>query len=161
MKAQQQGMVLLISLLLLLMLTVIAITAASQSNLQVRISSNSQQQNIAFQKAESGLAKWASNYFCKEKSACPERPLIFMTPAEFDALAPTGDMASEHYEAKYVPTGANEPGMELVPGFSISSGTQALPVIFSVSSQGCVDDDSPICTRHRAGMLEYIPPDKL
>lgn len=63
MNTRQQGMVLLVSLVLLLMLTIIAITAASQSNLQLRISSNSQQQNVAFQAAESGLQRWANDYF--------------------------------------------------------------------------------------------------
>lgn len=61
--SKQKGIVLLVSLVLLLMLTVIAITAATQSNLQLRISSNSQQQNIAFQAAESGLQNWISQYF--------------------------------------------------------------------------------------------------
>lgn len=65
MKTHQQGMVLLVSLILLLMLTIIAITAASQSNLQLRISSNSQQQNVAFQAAESGLQRWANEYFSR------------------------------------------------------------------------------------------------
>ncbi len=65
MKSSQQGTVLLVSLLLLLMLTIIAITAASQSNLQLRIASNSQQQNIAFQAAESGLQRWANEYFSR------------------------------------------------------------------------------------------------
>ncbi|MDM8347609.1 PilX N-terminal domain-containing pilus assembly protein [Pseudomonas sp. sp1636] len=61
--AKQQGIVLLVSLVLLLMLTIIAITAASQSNLQLRISSNSEQQNAAFQAAESGLQRWTTQYF--------------------------------------------------------------------------------------------------
>lgn len=52
---RQQGAVLVVSLLLLLLLTVIAITAANVSTLQLRMASNSQQQNIAFQAAESGL----------------------------------------------------------------------------------------------------------
>lgn len=52
---KQQGMVLMISLVLLLLLTIIAVTATSVSTLQLRMASNSQQQNIAFQAAESGL----------------------------------------------------------------------------------------------------------
>ncbi|MGE6528923.1 PilX N-terminal domain-containing pilus assembly protein [Pseudomonas sp. NPDC077382] len=65
MKTSQQGAVLLVSLSLLLLLTIIAITAASQANLQLRIASNSQQQNTAFQAAESGLQRWASEYFSR------------------------------------------------------------------------------------------------
>ena len=64
-RSQQAGMVLLISLVLLLLLTVIAITAATQSSLQTRMAANSQQQNIAFQAAESGLSAWIKAYESK------------------------------------------------------------------------------------------------
>ncbi len=66
---KQRGVVLLVSLLLLLMLTLIAITAANQSSLQLRISSNSQQQNAAFQAAESGLQQWTNAYFEPTRNA--------------------------------------------------------------------------------------------
>jgi type IV pilus assembly protein PilX len=56
---RQNGMVLLVSLMLLLMLTLIAIAASSQSTLQVRIASNSEMRNGAFQAAEAGIAQWA------------------------------------------------------------------------------------------------------
>lgn len=56
--AQQRGMVLLVSLILLLILTILAITAASTSSLQQRMANNAQEQNTAFQAAESGLATW-------------------------------------------------------------------------------------------------------
>ena len=59
---KQKGMVLLVSLILLLMLTLIAITASNQSTLQLRISSNSEQRNMAFQAAEAGIAKWTGTY---------------------------------------------------------------------------------------------------
>lgn len=55
---RQRGMVLLVSLVLLLILTILAITAASTSSLQQRMASNAQEQNTAFQAAESGLATW-------------------------------------------------------------------------------------------------------
>lgn len=58
----QQGMVLLVSLILLLMLTLVAITASTQSSLQLRISSNNEQNNSAFQAAEAGLAIWTRAY---------------------------------------------------------------------------------------------------
>ncbi len=66
---KQQGVVLLVSLMLLLLLTLIAITAANQSSLQLRISSNSQQQNAAFQAAESGLQRWTNAYFAAASNA--------------------------------------------------------------------------------------------
>lgn len=59
---QQQGMVLLVSLILLLLLTILAITAASTSSLQQRMASNAQEQNTAFQAAESGLANWVARF---------------------------------------------------------------------------------------------------
>lgn len=55
---QQQGVVLVVSLLLLLLLTILAITAARTSSLQQRMAGNAQEQNVAFQAAESGLARW-------------------------------------------------------------------------------------------------------
>lgn len=55
---EQQGAVLLVSLVLLLMLTIMAITVASNSSLQQRMSANAQDQNIAFQAAESAMARW-------------------------------------------------------------------------------------------------------
>jgi len=58
----QRGMVLLVSLILLLMLTLIAITASTQSTLQLRIASNSEQNALAFQAAEAGLARWTGAY---------------------------------------------------------------------------------------------------
>lgn len=73
---KQQGIVLLVSLVLLLMLTIIAITAASQSNLQLRIASNSEQRNAAFQAAESGLQHWTNAYFSGTDNA------IFPSPIE-------------------------------------------------------------------------------
>lgn len=48
----------MVSLILLLLLTVIAITAASTSSLQSRMSANAQDMNLAFQAAESGLKRW-------------------------------------------------------------------------------------------------------
>ncbi|WPC04408.1 pilus assembly PilX N-terminal domain-containing protein [Pseudomonas benzenivorans] len=70
---KQSGMVLVVSLLLLLMLTLIAISAANQSSLQLRIASNSEQQNAAFQAAESGLQQWTAEYFgAADNSAFPD-----------------------------------------------------------------------------------------
>ena len=74
--AKQNGIVLLVSLVLLLMLTIIAITAASQSNLQLRISSNSEQKNTAFQAAESGLQHWTKKYFSAANSSSFPQPEV-------------------------------------------------------------------------------------
>jgi len=53
---KQCGATLLVSLVLLLMLTILAISFARTGALQQRMASNSQQKNLAFQMAESGIA---------------------------------------------------------------------------------------------------------
>jgi len=55
-KKNQRGATLLVALVLLLMLTVLALSSARTATLQQRMSSNLQQQNLAFQTAESGIA---------------------------------------------------------------------------------------------------------
>lgn len=52
----QRGAVLIVSLVILLLLTVLAISASTTSSLQERMAFNAQENNIAFQTAESGLA---------------------------------------------------------------------------------------------------------
>ncbi|SEK68160.1 type IV pilus assembly protein PilX [Atopomonas hussainii] len=52
---KQGGIALLVSLVLLLTLTIIAVTASNTASLQERMALNSQQNNTAFQAAESGL----------------------------------------------------------------------------------------------------------
>jgi len=69
---RQQGMVLLVSLMLLLMLTLIAIAASSQSTLQVRIASNSEMRNLAFQAAEAGITLARQEIAHKKKGALLE-----------------------------------------------------------------------------------------
>jgi len=55
-KHNQRGATLLVALVLLLLLTLLALTSARTATLQQRMSSNLQQQNLAFQAAESGIA---------------------------------------------------------------------------------------------------------
>lgn len=52
----QNGVALVVSLIILLLLTVLAISASTTSSLQERMAFNAQENNIAFQTAESGLA---------------------------------------------------------------------------------------------------------
>jgi len=52
---KQRGATLLISLILLLVLTILALVAGRSATLQQRMASNLQQQNLAFQSAESGI----------------------------------------------------------------------------------------------------------
>jgi type IV pilus assembly protein PilX len=53
-------MVLAVSLILLLLLTILAITASTSSSLQERMAGNAQENNVAFQAAESALANLSS-----------------------------------------------------------------------------------------------------
>lgn len=85
----QQGMVLLVSLILLLMLTLVAITASTQSSLQLRISSNNEQNNSAFQAAEAGLASWTSAYLSFEP-APPTQGVVGGSQAYTVTKAQTG-----------------------------------------------------------------------
>lgn len=78
--AKQKGAVLLVSMVLLLMLTIMAITVASNSSLQQRMSANAQDQNVAFQAAETGWARWVMWW---EGSA--------NAPTEADITAPSGN----------------------------------------------------------------------
>ena len=52
---KQSGIALLVSLILLLLLTIVAVTASNTASLQERAALNAQQQNSAFQTAESAL----------------------------------------------------------------------------------------------------------
>jgi type IV pilus assembly protein PilX len=52
---QQSGVVLVISLIMLLLLTLIAISGSQTTGLQEKMASNSRDQNLAFQAAESAL----------------------------------------------------------------------------------------------------------
>ncbi|WP_137821057.1 PilX N-terminal domain-containing pilus assembly protein [Pseudomonas sp. D(2018)] len=52
----QRGVALVVSLVLLLLLTLLAIAASNTSSLQERMALNSQENNVAFQTAESGIA---------------------------------------------------------------------------------------------------------
>lgn len=74
-QTKQNGMVLLVSLVLLLILTIVAISAVTLSTSQERMAANSQQQNVAFQAAESGLQYWIDLYQSSSVSASTTRTL--------------------------------------------------------------------------------------
>jgi len=57
---RQTGMVLIMALLMLMVLTLIGVSSMSSSSLEMKIASNMQQRNIAFQAAQSRLAFAAS-----------------------------------------------------------------------------------------------------
>ncbi|NMY53099.1 PilX N-terminal domain-containing pilus assembly protein [Pseudomonas sp. WS 5011] len=84
---RQKGIALLVSLVLLLLLTIIAITAASLSTLQLRMASNSQQQNIAFQAAESGLQAWIEELTESNNAIIDETRTLGLANADSGTIA--------------------------------------------------------------------------
>ena len=57
---RQTGMVLIMALLMLMVLTIIGVSSMSSSTLEMKVASNMQQRNIAFQAAQARLAFAAS-----------------------------------------------------------------------------------------------------
>ncbi|MCY1301865.1 hypothetical protein D9M69_535320 [compost metagenome] len=151
-RSQQKGMVLLVSLVLLLLLTVIAIVSASQASLQSRMASNSQQQNIAFQAAESGIRAWLDEY---------ERTL------DIDAIEVSGNLAraqgNEEVDSASFTASAPVPGncWNVMPSFSLDAAdgsTTFQYACFNIESDsrscvGCSDATNPARARHLQGHL--------
>lgn len=145
-RLQQSGMALLISLVLLLLLTVIAITAAHQSTLQSRMAANSQQQNVAFQTAESGIQAWIAEYETSEAIAAISVNGTLTDTTPYSASAPL-------------------PGncWDVVPAYSLNAsegGTTFQFACFNIDSIGkscadasCDDNDNPARARHFQGHL--------
>ncbi|MBD9676891.1 hypothetical protein IB274_09315 [Pseudomonas sp. PDM18] len=108
-RTPQRGMALLVSLMLLLLLTVIAISAANMSSVQQRMAINSQNQNVAFQASESGLAAWITHYV---KTGIP-----LVTTEE-----PLKDDENDEVVAKFA-VSSSDP-IILPPGVGASIGTE-------------------------------------
>ncbi|MDN6871388.1 pilus assembly PilX family protein [Pseudomonas citronellolis] len=149
-RASQSGMALLVSLILLLLLTIIAITAATRSSLQERMAANSQQQNVAFQAAESGIQGWIDSYLSN-----PRIQAISVTPPN------TSDWAGK---VKYSATAA-VPGTcaTVVPAYSLNGadgGGTFQYACFNIESTGkscadtgCTDASNPARAKHLQGYL--------
>ncbi len=131
--SRQEGMVLLISLILLLMLTLIAITASSQSTLQMRISSNSEQRNAAFQAAEAGIAIWTN---------------AFLTGQTPPTTGTVGQAKFTVLESKYTPSCRG--GSSIVQGSNVRS---MLCVDLTVEGGAACDDRAcAVTVIHRQGI---------
>ncbi|MCY1356633.1 hypothetical protein D9M69_430910 [compost metagenome] len=102
-KQNQHGMALLVSLLLLLILTILAISMASTSTLQQRIASNSQQQNVAFQAAESGLQYWVDQYISTGAALPDNSEISLIQFAGTSAVARVRLSSSVMQCAKFLP----------------------------------------------------------
>lgn len=142
---RQQGIVLLVSLVLLLILTITAITAASQSNLQLRISSNSQQRAIAFQAAESGLQRWTRDYF---------NMLGEWHPNKVAEVSESKVIMS--YESDAIENSTTS--IPLKDGFGMSAGPYVVRFDIRSIGQACDDGVCNATATHRQGVQNrYIP----
>ena len=144
----QRGSVLLISLILLLMLTMIAIGAATQATLQQRMAANSQQQQSAFQAAESGLQAWAEQFK--------------VAPDSFNATPI--NWATGAGQARYAATAEDANNcVGVVPAYSLNadeSGTTFKYACYEIQSTGqscpdanCNAADNPATATHIQGYL--------
>lgn len=79
--ATQKGAVLILALVMLTVLTIIGASSMSRSSLELKVASNAQQHNVAFQAAQSRLAFATSND--------PTNPVNFLLPIDFDAAPAT------------------------------------------------------------------------
>ncbi|WP_454254501.1 pilus assembly PilX family protein [Pseudomonas sp. Marseille-Q8238] len=147
-RSQQSGMVLLISLVLLLMLTLIAIAAAHQSSLQTRMAANSQQQNIAFQAAESGLSAWIKTYESSPQIA---------------AISTSGNLDDGNRVPYQASAAAPSNCWDVVPAYSLNAAegdTSFQYACFNIESRSkacadaaCKDIDNPARAEHFQGHL--------
>ncbi|WP_435606136.1 pilus assembly PilX family protein [Pseudomonas knackmussii] len=146
----QSGIALLVSLVLLLLLTIIAITAATQSTLQERMAANSQQQNIAFQAAESGIQGWIDAY---QKD--PKIVALTVTPAsssdwahkvQYQASAPAPGTCASVVQA-YSLNAAESGGSFQYACFNIESTGKAC------ADDACSDSNHPARAKHLQGYL--------
>jgi hypothetical protein len=71
----QKGAVLILALVMLTVLTIIGASSMSRSSLELKVASNAQQHNVAFQAAQSRLAFATSND--------PLNPINFLIPINF------------------------------------------------------------------------------
>jgi type IV pilus assembly protein PilX len=144
-RAAQSGMALLISLIMLLLLTIIAITAAQQSSMQARMAANSQQQNIAFQTAESGISAWIANYVAHPRieALSVSDQLSDVTP--FTAQASTPSLCTEDLDAFSLGGDSFQYAC-----FNVQSDAKAC------ANAACEDADNPARARHFQGhMVRY------
>lgn len=131
----QRGMALVVSLVLLLILTVLAIAMASNSTLQQRISANAQQQNIAFQAAESGLQYWVTQ-FAQSGTALANGTLHPVTPTSGNSGSAQVRLDTTFIEcAKFIPS----------QSMSVAAGTLTY-TCYQVSSQAKACKDLTNCT---------------
>lgn len=120
---RQQGAALIVGLILLLVLTILAVSGVLTSTLELRMVGNQQQQERAFQAADTAIEiAMASATF----STTGE---VVVLPTPLDVADPDGDQ----YE--YVLRFESESSLPTVPtGYSLASGFQAYH--FAVDSTG-------------------------
>lgn len=146
-RLSQKGVALLVCLVLLLLLTVLAITAATQSTLQERMAANSQQQNIAFQAAESGIQGWLTKYQSNPQIApisTGEVKLTNTTPYTASAAQPSNCFGVVQSYSLNAAEGSNSFQYAC---FDIQSTGK------SCADSNCNDTDNPARAKHTQGQL--------
>jgi type IV pilus assembly protein PilX len=119
----QRGAALVVGLILLLVLTVLAISGVMTSTMELRMVTNSQQQERAFQAADTGVERAIANAEFTTSGAAP------LVQEPVDPADPAGD----RYE--YTLRFADDSALPTVPtGFSLGAGLQAYH--FQVDAQG-------------------------
>ncbi|NWL79228.1 hypothetical protein DM872_20470 [Pseudomonas taiwanensis] len=118
----QRGVALFVSLILLLLLTLLAISAANLSSLQEKMAYNAQENNIAFQTSESGIAATVNTL--DSQAVPPTDTVVAMT-------YPSGRVAHTRVQT----TG------DLADGYSldVKPGTPVI-VIYDISSRASLAD---------------------
>lgn len=120
---RQRGAALIIGLILLLVLTILAISGVVSSTLELRMTANQQQQERAFQAADTGVEQ------AMTAATFSTTGVVEVAPTPVDAADPDGD--TYEYELRF----DAESSMPTVPtGYSLGSGFQAYH--FVVESTG-------------------------
>lgn len=116
--SRQRGAALAIGLILLLVLTILAVSGVVTATLELRMVSNQQQQENAFQAADSGI-----------EIALATEPFSTTVPQAATGTLPNGDQYD--YELRFV----GDSSLPTVPtGYSLGTGFQAYH--FVVQSEG-------------------------
>ena len=144
----QRGIALLVSLVLLLLLTIIAITASNQATLQQRMAANSQQQNNAFQAAESGLQAWTDQFRLAPAgfTAIPQNWSTGAGTARYSATAPDAGNCGGVIPA-YSLNGDETSPTPKFACYEVRSAGQSCP------DANCNASDNPATATHILGYL--------
>ncbi|QKE64492.1 hypothetical protein HNE05_14440 [Aquipseudomonas campi] len=145
---QQRGMVLVVSLTLLLLLTILAISASTSSSLQERMASNAQENNVAFQAAESALANLSSQV---ENGTTPVADSVLALTYPTRTVRARMQAASRYAEGSSLEAGEGSG----TPIILIHDFTSSATLDASATTAAAITDDNTNA-RHLQGHRERI-----